>query len=85
MSTVRSGPLYFDPDWHIHVANEARRELADMQRDVGVTAETDIELGDLPGAVITAARDTAADLLVIGRGPRSYAIVRDAPCPVVAV
>jgi nucleotide-binding universal stress UspA family protein len=85
MSTVRSGPLYFDPDWHIHVANEARRELAGMQHDAGVTAETDIELGDVPGAVVTAARETAADLLVIGRGPRSYAIVRDAPCPVVAV
>jgi len=85
MSTVRSGAMYFDADWRAHVAHESRRHIADLQHDLGTTVEARIELGEIPEAVIAATRDMDADLLVIGRGPKSYSILRETNCPVVAV
>jgi nucleotide-binding universal stress UspA family protein len=85
MATVRSGAIYFDPDWRAHVAHESRQHIAQLQHDLGTTAEVRIELGEIPEAVIGATRDMDADLLVIGRGPKSYSILRETNCPVVAV
>ncbi len=85
LSTVRSGGLYFDADWRAHVAQEARERIAKLQHILGFTAETHIAIGDIPDAVVTTAHEFAADLVVIGRGPKAYSIIRLSPCPVVAV
>jgi nucleotide-binding universal stress UspA family protein len=52
-------------------------------------------IGPLKGSLILAARQLCADVLIIGRSPQSgsqgrmrdltYAVVRDAPCPVLSV
>jgi len=85
MSTVRSGAMYFDPDWRAHVGSQSRLHIAALQRDLGTTAEVIVRLGEAPETVSAATHDMAADLLVIGRGPKSYSILREAECPVVAV
>jgi nucleotide-binding universal stress UspA family protein len=85
MSAVYCGGVYFDPEWHIDVAHQARAAIDELLQKAGVEAEIDIELGDVPHAIIARARDIAADLLVIGRGPHCYSIVRHAPGAVVGV
>jgi len=85
MSSIRSGPVYFDVDWRAHVAQESRRQIADLQRELATTAEARIDIGDIPEGVITAIEDMKADLLVVGRGPKAYSIIRETPCSVVAV
>jgi len=94
-STWRAGGLYFDPDWQIHVAKEARATIAALQDRLHVAGNVDIEIGDVPEAVAAAAGEWNPDLLVIGRGARqgmlgrlrakAYAILRQSTCPVVAV
>jgi nucleotide-binding universal stress UspA family protein len=94
-SATRLGGFYFDPDWRIQLTNTARERIEFLLRDVGLSARVAIESGETPVAVCSAAKDAAADVLVIGRGstPRahghlptnSYAIVRQAPCAVVAL
>ena len=84
-STVHSGPMYFDPDWHSHVANEARRRMDDLAAEDGTSATAHVPLGDIPEVLGSAAQELHADLLVIGRGAKAYSIIRAAPCPVVAV
>jgi nucleotide-binding universal stress UspA family protein len=85
MFNVRSGGVYFDPQWRAHVAHESRSRIADLQRELATTAEARIELGEIPEAVVTAARDVDGDLLVIGRGPKAYSILRECDCPVVVI
>jgi nucleotide-binding universal stress UspA family protein len=85
MSAVRAGGVYFDPQWHITLAHDARQRIEALLRDAGSEAAISIELGDMPGAVIAKARETPSGLLVIGRGPHAYSIIREAPGPVVAV
>jgi len=85
MSAVRSGGVYFDPQWHITLANHARQRLEALLREARAEATISIELGDIPGAVIAKAKEYPAGLLVIGRGPHAYSIIREAPGPVVAV
>lgn len=84
-SEVRAGGMAFDPDWHLSVARRARERITDLLRDAGSSGEISIEVGDVPRAIVDATKELAGDLLVIGRGPHSYAIIRAAPCPVVSV
>lgn len=73
----------------------AEEELASVSRVVAIPATTDVVYGPIPRALHDAATQHMADLLVIGRGdsqsPLSgvlsnlYAIVRESPCPVLAV
>lgn len=76
-------------------AAERKRSLVtarDRIAGLGI-ANVELEFGDLPLAVDDAVKRVSADLLVIGRGHGSgarlggtaYAIIRDAPCPVVSV
>jgi len=70
-------------------------EIWKAQDSVGSQAEVEIVLGETPKAVCAMAKGWSADLVVIGRGVRtgilgrlrsqSYAIIREAPCPVVSV
>jgi nucleotide-binding universal stress UspA family protein len=87
--------VYFDPDWSIHLAADARKRIADIQEDLDTSGEISIPIGDPPHAIAETAANWKADLLVIGRGRRTgllgrirtnaYAILRESPCPVVAV
>jgi nucleotide-binding universal stress UspA family protein len=91
----RAGGLYFDPDWQIHLAKEAREKIDDLKEELHAEAEVGIEIGDVPAAVTTVAGEWQPDLLVIGRGARqgvlgrlrakAYAILRESACPVVAI
>jgi nucleotide-binding universal stress UspA family protein len=94
-SNTRLGGVYFDPDWAIHVAADARKRIVEMQLDLETGGEISIPVGDTPHAITVTAANWKADLLVIGRGRRTgmlgrirtnaYAILRESPCPVVAV
>lgn len=86
---------YFDPDWRIHLAEQARGEIAKLQEQASSRAEVLIEDGDAPRVVCSAAKRLGADVLVIGRGSaagvfgrlrtNAYSIIRQSPCPVVSV
>jgi nucleotide-binding universal stress UspA family protein len=94
-STTRLEGVYFDPQWRIDLAANARQEIASWQAGLHLQGEILIEIGDVPGAVRAAAEATGADLVVIGRGrahgmlgrlrTHAYGIVRESPRPVVAV
>lgn len=86
---------YFDPDWKDHLASAAREAIGKLECDVADEGDVVIESGDAPKVVCSAADREHADLLVIGRGSaagifgrlrqNAYAIIRQAPCPVVSV
>jgi nucleotide-binding universal stress UspA family protein len=73
----------------------ARDRLRELQRAVGSHAPVSIAVGPIKGVLTEAARKLRADVLVIGRSSQpgamgrlrdlTYAVVRDAPCPVLSV
>lgn len=73
----------------------ARQRIEELQRAAGMRAPVTIAVGPIKDALIEAARRLRADVLVIGRSPEpgsvgrmrdlTYAMVRDAPCPVLSV
>lgn len=75
--------------------NVARERIADLQHQAGTKFHLNIEAGRAGPIVRKLALDHRADLVVIGRGiiqkrfsrllSNAYAIVRDAPCPVISV
>ena len=87
--------VYFDPQWRCDLAAAARRRLEDMQSALGTKHQICVESGDVPHTVRLVAEAEGADLLWIGRGhahgllgrlrTNAYAILRESPCPVVAV
>ena len=94
-SLIRVGGVYFDPEWRVEAAGTARQQIERLRSGHDPTADVMVEFGDAPSAVATLARSWHADLLVIGRGgetgmlgrlrANAYAILRESPCPVVAV
>jgi nucleotide-binding universal stress UspA family protein len=74
---------------------EARRRLDELQRVVGSHARTIVAVGTVKEALLEAARRLGADALIIGRSPEpgtfgrtrdlTYAVIRDAPCPVLSI
>jgi len=73
----------------------ASRRIEALQSAAGSHALVSIAIGPLKEMLTEAARRLRADVLVVGRSPRSgvlgrlrdlsYAIARDAPCPVLSV
>jgi nucleotide-binding universal stress UspA family protein len=71
----------------------ARKDVEELQREVGASGVSIcIQEGDAARQVCSFAEAMGADLLVIGRGTHdgrlrtnAYAIVRQAPCPVLSV
>ena len=71
----------------------ARNRIEELQRRVGSNAPVRIAVGPVKDALTEAARRLRADVLMIGRSPQAgvrlrdltYAVVRDAPCPVLSV
>jgi len=86
----------FEEEFHRQVSAEAEKRIAGLQTQAGTNA-SDVFVG--PGrpeeVVARAAADFNADLLVIGRHNASgiaghlfqsaYAILREAPCPVISI
>ena len=73
----------------------ASRRVEELQAATGSHAPVSIVIGPIKDALTEAARRLRADVLVIGRSPLtgalgrlrdlSYALARDAPCPVLSV
>lgn len=73
----------------------ARRRVEDLQKIFAPHARIHIAVGPIKQALIEAAVRLRADVLVIGRSPEAgalgrlqdltYAVIRDAPCPVLSV
>jgi nucleotide-binding universal stress UspA family protein len=86
---------YIWPEWRNEVIGRARAELEKVLQTDGIEGEIHIEVGSIPETVVERTRIVGADLLVIGRGghagvtgrlpTKAYAIIRDAPCPVLSV
>jgi nucleotide-binding universal stress UspA family protein len=85
----------FDLEPNFSVKQEARDRISFLEEELAIHGEILVEAGDAAEAVRAAAESTAADLVVIGRGravghhgrlrTHSYAILRESPCPVVAI
>ncbi len=94
-STVSLGGLYFDPQWHDQVRNEAESAIRLLLNDIGSQGDIIVKTGDAPHGVRTVAEECGANVLVIGRGrsagvlgrlrTNAYAILRESPCPVAAI
>ena len=73
----------------------ARNRVNELQELVGSNAPVTIAVGPIKDALTEAARSLQADALVIGRSSQpgaqgrlrdlTYAVIRDAPCPVISV
>lgn len=91
----RTQEYYLAPEWRGYLIDAAGTEIEKIQQRVGTHGEVDLETGDISKVVCSAAGRLQADLLVIGRGSaegvlgrlrtHAYAIIREAPCPVVSV
>ncbi|MBI1356912.1 MAG: hypothetical protein GC160_21440 [Acidobacteria bacterium] len=86
---------WFPPESREQIVKTARQGVEEMLSKLGIAAEVHVDSAE-PVSYIRATADRAyADLLVIGRGPthgllagireHAYAIIREAPCPVVSV
>lgn len=83
-----------DPQFRRFLAKSVRDDVARMQSEAGTSFEVCMEEGSVSKIVREAALHHDADLIVIGRGTlretfgplrtNSYAIIRDAPCPVLS-
>ena len=80
-----------DGGMYAFLFDAARGRLEKLQHDAGTSAEIRLVGGSLGPAVHQAAVEVQADLIVIGRGStqrlrsNAYAIIRQAPCPVISI
>jgi nucleotide-binding universal stress UspA family protein len=90
-----NGALPFDKRYCEQYSELAREQMRRLAKEADVTLDVRIAEGE-PGQVIQAvAEHLKADLVVIGRGRiqkplgrlrnHAYAIIRDAPCPVISI
>ena len=93
-TTVAS--LDIEEEFDRQVSTQAKARIDALQAEAGTTAhQVFINPGQPEAVVADAAREFAADLLVIGRHSgegiaadlfqSAYAILREAPCPVISV
>jgi nucleotide-binding universal stress UspA family protein len=86
---------YFDQDLNAALQRDAKERIESLLEGLGERPNIVLDHGDVSTVVRTAAEAAHADLLVVGRHASSgvlgrlrahaYAIVREAPCPVVSV
>ena len=84
-----------DQDLRTFLIQSARDEIARVQGEAGTNLEVYVEGGPISKIVRAAAQQHNADLVLMGRGTiqetfgqlrtNAYAIIRDAPCPVLSV
>ena len=89
------GPAVADADLEKLLIDGTGKVVAKLQVEAGSEAGTVIEIGSPASVVRRAALSKRADLVVVGRGgehgllgrlhDESYAIIREAPCPVLSV
>jgi len=94
-SLTRLDGIYFDAAWRQDVTRDVADRISALQQELHAECEVLIETGEVPAAVADAAQTRKADLLVIGRGrhahglgrlrTNAYAILRESPCPVIAI
>ena len=91
MEIFGPGPYQVDPSWTEALVSSANRQLANLQQEVGTKAEIFIGSGDVPKMLSHAAKQSTADVLIIGRpsGGRlraaGYGIIRESYVPVLSV
>ena len=78
-----------------HVAEQAKKSVYALQAELRTNARVFVNSGDPASVIAVAARDFAADLLVIGRHDQTgaagfllqhaYTILRESPCPVISI
>lgn len=96
--TVEAGlPVQLDLEERVQFVEKhaACERVTELQKLVGSQAAVKIVVGPIKDALTEAARRLRADLLIIGRSSHpgsegrlrdlTYAVVRDAPCPVLSV
>jgi nucleotide-binding universal stress UspA family protein len=86
------GGSYVNSEWKEALVGSASQHIAKLQQDMGIKAEVFIGSGDVPKVLSQAAKQTKADLLVIGCRPygghlrtHGYAIICAVPIPVLSV
>ncbi len=86
------GGNYVVADMKQELVNGARNQMAKIQREVGTNAEVFIGSGDVPKVMAQAAKETTADLLVVGCrslarrfGNTAYGIIRESRIPVFSI
>jgi nucleotide-binding universal stress UspA family protein len=87
--------LYFDDQWRDALIAATSRRFDEMQKAWNTQYQLQIETGSVAQTTREVAEGMHADLLVIGRGhehgtlgrlrTNTYAIIRESPCPVIAV
>lgn len=90
-------PVQFDLEERLQSKERkaALRRIEALQKAVGSKASVRITVGPIKDALREAASRLRADVLILGRSPQAgelgrlrdltYAMVRDAPCPVLSV
>jgi nucleotide-binding universal stress UspA family protein len=91
MEVYGPGAYQSDPSWTEAITKTAGDQLAALQQEVGTKADVFIGSGDPPKQLSYAAKQTRADVLIIGR-PSSgrlratgYGIIRESHIPVLSV
>jgi nucleotide-binding universal stress UspA family protein len=86
------GGIYVDKRWKEELVSNASQEMTKVQQDMGIKADVFIGSGDVPKVLSQAAKQTKADLLVIGcypygghLGTHGYGIICEVPIPVLSV
>jgi nucleotide-binding universal stress UspA family protein len=81
-----------DPDFLTYLEAEAGKSIAHLQASVDTSARVFVRGGDPAEVVTCAAKQFGADILIIGRHGgaghlrhNAYAILRQAPCPVISI
>ena len=80
---------------HSAEKQKATERIAEIQRAAGTNVAVRVAVGSVKKALLRAASESDADVLIMGRGPRtdrfgrlrdlSYAMIRDSPFPVLTV
>jgi nucleotide-binding universal stress UspA family protein len=86
------GGSYVDQRWRDELVSNASEQMAKLQQDTGIKGDIFIGSGDVPKVLNQAARQTKADLLVIGCYPygghlrtHGYGIICAVQIPVLSV
>jgi nucleotide-binding universal stress UspA family protein len=87
-----AGGVYVNQDWKNAIVGPATAHMAQLQQDMGTSADVFIGSGDVPKVLAQAATQTRADLLVLGSRPygghlrtHGYGVICAVPIPVLSV
>ena len=87
-----AGGVYVNQEWKNAIVGPATQHMAQLQQDMGTSAEVFIGSGDVPKVLAQAATQTRADLLILGSRPygghlrtHGYGVICAVPIPVLSV